>query len=101
MTVRETLDQVTDPREDALRNELIAELENPKTAGEPDIVIEGGKSSGVKLLVIWSRWEGIDQTVRSRLILDAYEKARGEPAALRVVVSMGLTPEESRRLGIG
>jgi hypothetical protein len=39
--------------------------------------------------------------VRSRIILDAFKAVRGEQAALAVTVSMGLTPDEATRMGIG
>jgi hypothetical protein len=38
--------------------------------------------------------------VRSRIILDAYNEAKGEQEALKVTAAMGLTREEATRLGI-
>ncbi len=38
---------------------------------------------------------------RSRMILDAFKEVRGEREALNVTVSMGLTPPEAQRMGIG
>jgi hypothetical protein len=51
--------------------------------------------------VIWSRFDGLEQLVRSRIILDVFGEVRGEHEASNVTVSMGLTPAEARRMGIG
>ena len=51
------------------------------------------------LLVIWDAWRNLGQGERSRLIMDAYEAAKGREAALNASVAMGLTQEEAQRLG--
>jgi len=50
--------------------------------------------------VIWSKWAGLEQTVRSRIILDAYIEWKNEAEAQNVTVSMGLTPEEAKNMGL-
>jgi len=86
--------------ESALRAELIAELEHPKRHGEPDIVIEKPYPSTVHLYVIWKKWSNLEQMDRSRIILDAFTKVKGEEEANRVTVAMGLTHKEADALGV-
>ncbi|WP_437619818.1 hypothetical protein [Sorangium sp. So ce1151] len=100
MPVRTTLTRTPGPTEEDLKNELLNELRTPKPAGEPDVIIQGVAPAGVHLFVIWSKWTGLEQVVRSRIILDAYEEWKGEEEALRVTVSMGLLPEEAKSMGI-
>jgi hypothetical protein len=100
MPVRNTLQRHELPQEADLRDELIGELRTPREAGEPDIVIEQPGTGTVHLYVKWARWNGLEQTVRSRIILDAYTAVKGEQEALKVTVAMGLTPTEAERMGI-
>ncbi|KYF61797.1 hypothetical protein BE11_08090 [Sorangium cellulosum] len=100
MTVRTTLTRTPGPTEADLKNELLNELKSPKAVGEPDVIIHGAAPAGVHLFVIWSKWAGLEQVVRSRIILDAYEEWKGEQEALQVTVSMGLMPEEAKTMGI-
>ena len=86
--------------ENELREELIAELRNPKNEGEPDVIIGHPSPGTIHLFVIWSRWEEMEQLVRSRIILDAFTAARGEEEASDVTISMGLTRAEADRMGI-
>jgi hypothetical protein len=88
------------PEEGSLRADLKGELQNPKDSGEPEIVIERPNPSTTHLYVIWSKWNGFEQMVRSRIILEAYHEARGEEESVKVTVAMGLTPSEADRLGI-
>lgn len=101
MPVRERLNRTDLPQEADLQRQIEAELRDPQESGEPVIVIEQPNPSTTHLFVIWSRFEGLEQVVRSRIILNAYAAARGEQEALRVTVSMGLTPNEAERMGIG
>jgi hypothetical protein len=100
MPVRNTLNKRNVPGEQTLRDELRDELTNPKSSGEPDIVIESPHPSTVHLYVIWSKWDELEQMVRSRIILDAYSEAKGEEEVDKVTVAMGLTPSEAERLGV-
>ena len=100
MPVRQTLKKTAGPTEDELREALLAELRTPKDAGEPDIIIQTPHPSSVHIFAIWSKWAGIEQVVRSRIILDAYVAWKGEPEAQKVTVSMGLTPEEAKQMGL-
>ena len=100
MPIRENLRRRGVECEKELREQLMDELRNPKEEGEPEIVIEHPAPGTTHLFVIWSRWEELDQMVRSRIILDAFAAVRGEEEALEVTVSMGLTRTEADRLGI-
>ena len=101
MPVRDTLMTTLLPSEAALQDKLKAELEHPRAKGEPVIVIERPNIGTTHLYVIWSKWGNMDQMVRSRIILDAFEETKGQTEAVKVTVSMGLTPVEAKRLGIG
>jgi hypothetical protein len=87
-------------QEKPLRDDLTAELKNPKDSGEPQIIIEHPSPGTTHLYVIWSRWDDLEQVVRSRVILDAFTDARGEDEAIQVTVAMGLTQSEADRMGI-
>ena len=101
MPVRDQLARNDLPQEGELRAALEAELRAPHAEGEPVIVIERPNPSTSHVFVIWFRFDGFEQTVRSRLVLDAYLAAKGEPEAMKVTVAMGLTPAEATRMGIG
>jgi hypothetical protein len=102
MPVRNALRHRAVPDETELRTALIAELRTPNEdpATEPDIVIETPGAGTVHIFVKWTRWGELEQTVRSRIILDAYSEVKGEREAQKVTVAMGLTPEEATRMGI-
>jgi hypothetical protein len=88
------------PNEEVLKSALLAEMRSPGTSGEPDIIIDDRAAGGVHLFVVWGKWSGLEQIVRSRVVLDAYADWRGEQEALRVTVCMGLVPEEAKAMGI-
>ena len=100
MPVRETLIHSALPEEGELQRLLEAELRIPTNNPEPVFVVERPHPTTTHLFVIWSRFDGLDQVVRSRIILDAFGVVRGEREALNVTVSMGLTPAEASRMGI-
>jgi hypothetical protein len=100
MPVRDSLKTSGAASESELQAELEAELESPKETGEPDIVIERPHPSTVHLFVIWSKFSGLEQSVRSSIILDSYAAVKGVPESQKVTVAMGLTPDEAKRMGI-
>lgn len=100
MPVRDSLNRGEVPSEAELRSELEGELRHAKDEGEPLIIIDRPNSSTTHLFVVWSKFAELEQIVRSRLILDAYEAVRGQGEALKVTVSMGLTRVEAERMGI-
>lgn len=88
------------PEQASLRAELIAELRNQNETGEPVIIIERTHRAMTRLYVVWTKWNNIDQRVRSGIILDAFAEVRGKEAAENVTIAFGLTPEEADRLDI-
>jgi hypothetical protein len=101
MAVRDRLLRQDLPDEATLRAQLEAELRSPDdSTNDPLIVIERPHATSIHLFGIWSRFDGVDQYVRSRVLLDAFKAAKGEQEALKVTVAMGLTPEEAERMGM-
>ena len=102
MSVREKLLKKNIPAESALKAALKAELDhpNPIEGSEPEIIIEKPSPSTTHLYVIWSEWKDLEQLIRSRIVMDAYEETKGAEEALNVTFAMGLTREEANRLGI-
>ena len=86
--------------EQDLREEIKAELLSAKPTGEPVIIIDRPHVGTTHLYVIWSKWGGLEQRVRSRIVYDAFAEAKGTDEADNVTVAMGLTPDEADRLGI-
>jgi hypothetical protein len=67
--------------------------------GEP-LVMENriAQTKSVHIVVIWDAWNELSPGERSKIILDAYSKARRAHGAT-VTSAMGLTSEEARRRG--
>lgn len=93
-------------------SELVNDLAKEITDGKPPsslasfpeaplIVIESVRTTNREhITVIWDRFGEIEHSDRGRIILDAYEKAKGAAAALNVSIAMGLTRKEADRLGV-
>ena len=86
-----------------ITRQLTQEFEHYDDAGQeyhqPLINIEQ-PGERTHLLVIWDVWQALSREERSRMVMEAYEAARGRDAALNVSVAMGLTQDEALRLGI-
>lgn len=102
MPVRELGPRLPNPQTAALVDRLVEEWRRPaEGAGRPEIYIERrGGFRPVHLYVVWDEWGSLGQRERSEAILEAFERARGRDEALEVSVAMGLTQQESQRLGI-
>lgn len=87
----------------ANRNELVCELTHEWTGqtshNEPIIIVnEMGQTRTLHVLVVWEAWRGVAETVRSSIIMDAYE--RGFPdAEPRISIALGLTMDEATAMG--
>jgi hypothetical protein len=83
-----------------LVDELADELNKNRPAG-PGIpsITEEEQTYGNRLhvMVIWDKWAGVDHEERGPIILDAYQRARGEADMLRITLVQGFTIEEYRR----
>ena len=92
---------VRPPGAEDLRKTLADEWRAPREGkGRPVLIKEGGGARPVHLYVIWDRWGDLNQQERSEIIMDAYENAKGQDAALLVTVAMGLTAAEAKRMRI-
>lgn len=101
MPVRHKLPRHKLPQTAQLRRQLADEMRQPHQAGEPLVLIEQPQPDTTHLWVVWSSFDGFELVVRSSIIQAAYAAVRGAQAALNVTVSIGLTPEEAERAGIG
>ncbi len=71
------------------------------TADRPDIYERTIRNTDrVRVYVVWAKWSGVREDYRTAAILDAYERALGTDAAQRVIVALGVMPEEAKELGI-
>jgi hypothetical protein len=85
--------------------ELARHLEPPPGAqlpSQPEIYEEAvpGTRPLMRVWVVWSAWGQLSEAERSRIILEAYERARGRQAMLGVSIAAGLTPREAEELGL-
>jgi len=80
---------------------LARDVFHPQNEDAPDIIEEQSrKSNYLHVYVIWKDWSGIREDYRSAAILDAYERQLGKEYAGRILVALGLTPEEAKSLGV-
>lgn len=97
---------------DVLVRAISEEFRNPQGPGlsqlamEPRFarphIIEGTirNTDRLEVFVVWSGWSGVPEEHRTAAILDAYKRAPGPSKAQRVVIALGVTPDEARELGI-
>ena len=86
-----------------LKQRLMEEWSSSHSTIEPraDIREEvDSQGRAVHLYVIWSEWGEMDHQRRSEVIMDAFIDVHGAPAAEKVSVAMGITPQEATRMGI-
>jgi hypothetical protein len=94
------------PQHEELVAELARHLEpapGQELPPQPEIYEEDVPEATRPLLrvtVIWGAWENFSEVERCRIILEAYDRARGREGMLRVSVAVGLTPHEARDLGL-
>jgi hypothetical protein len=88
-----------DLQQNELLLQLVQEWKSPQETGEPDIVVEEG-AMGTRVFVVWDAWEGIGQSERSEIITRAFELVNGKDQAELLTVALGLTHDESARLGL-
>ncbi len=101
MPIRRGLPRKTPADAPALTERLSKEFTSPSEEGQPLVFEEPAEPTPVtRLYVVWDLWSNLNQQDRSEIILNAYEKAKGKDAALKITVAMGLTATEAERLGI-
>jgi hypothetical protein len=86
---------------EALLEQLLSEWRHPDTDHTEPVIIEespGNDERTNHLYVVWSAWGNLTPLERSRLILQAYERYRGQALAADITMAMGLTPQEAERM---
>jgi|WetSurMetagenome_2_1015567.scaffolds.fasta_scaffold862608_2 hypothetical protein len=83
---------------------LVEELKKTGVSSTPatPTIYEEAQTYGdsVHVTVIWDQWKGIPPEERGAIVLDAYKKAGEEDKCRRITLVLGLTPDESQKLGI-
>ncbi|NQU21234.1 MAG: hypothetical protein HQ567_08125 [Candidatus Nealsonbacteria bacterium] len=80
--------------------ELTKELMNPQDIGQP-IILEDEtlETNSLRVHVIWERWAEWSGELRSRIVLESYERAFPGDARPQITLVLGLTVSEA--IGIG
>ena len=99
------------PNHDALVSQLVAEFLPSLASGLTEAalglkykrpnIIEGQirNTDRLEVYVVWEGWVGVSEEHRTNAILDAYRE--GQPKKIdRIVIALGVTPEEAKNLGI-
>jgi hypothetical protein len=75
-------------------------LQQSGSSPREPLVVENriAQTRSIHVVVIWDKWEDLSPVKRSRIIGDAYAKAKRLRDAT-ITVAMGLTSEEALRLG--
>lgn len=101
MPVRRGLPRILPAGAPDLERRLENEFRVPNDQGQPLVFEEPPEPAPVtQIYVVWDDWASLTQQDRSEIILRAYERAKGEQAALKITVAMGLTALEAERMGI-
>ena len=92
----------TDRKSRRLEDRLVQEWTHPQAGNAEPVIIEESdrQQAPENLYVIWAEWAEVSQYVRTKIILNAYERVRGKNFALNVIDAMGFTKEEAKRAGI-
>lgn len=79
---------------------LAQELTAPKDFGVPIVDEETFPRTGLKgVTVIWNKWNGLSDSERTAVILEAYMQAFGKEEKDRVAFAVGLTVEDAIEAG--
>lgn len=83
-----------------LVDDLYAILRHPGSSHDEPLIVENqiDQTKSVHVVVIWDRLESMSPADRSKVILDAYAKAKKLRGAT-ITVAMGLTSEQALRMG--
>ena len=102
MPVRNLIARKPNEARQQLVREIVNEWRFPsEDASQPIIIPEQSSTWSTRhVFVVWDKWEGIDQTERSEIIMDACEEHLGRDETLKVTVAMGLTKTEAQRMKI-
>src|SRR5947209_6055259 len=91
--------------ETTLKEGIKAELLRPETKRHPKnapIVFKdaSGLPNHSHYYVVWDRFDGLDQLIRSSIVYESVREAFGVEEAMRTVTAMGLTAEEAHEMGL-
>lgn len=101
MPVVETQPPGRTPQEDALLEELIAELREPHPSGQPLVEIRQMSRGGAKhVYVIWDKWDSCPPESRSSLIRDAFAAVKGDEFERAIAIAIAATVPEAAELGL-
>ena len=91
------------PAAHGLEDRLQKEFESPSSDenAQPIISAEPPEPAPIsRLFVIWDDWVELSLQDRSEIIMNAYMRAKGQEAGLRISVAMGLTSAEAKRMSL-
>jgi hypothetical protein len=79
---------------------LAGNLERTRVPQREPLISENqiAQTKSIHVVVIWDAWKGLSPSERSKVILDAYARAKRARGAT-ITVAMGLTNEEALRMG--
>lgn len=104
MPVARVVNEQRKTQQENLLERLLQEWRSPQTSehAEPVIIEEqpGNDDRVNHLYVVWSDWGDLTPIERSKLVLQAYARLRGQDLANSVTLAMGLTPDEAEKVGI-
>lgn len=88
----------------ALKNGIKAELLRPdkqRPMKNAPVVFkdESGLPNHSHYYVVWNKFEGLDQLIRSSVVYESVKDAFGVEEAMKTVTAMGLTVEEAKEMG--
>ena len=87
-----------------LKIKLINEWKNPKDSGLPIIIEdETPTTNAIRLSVIWDEWELIPRNVRTQMIMEAYQAAKGFVTGQhqpQITLAIGYDVDEAVNVGL-
>ena len=83
-----------------LANELAAELRLNRPYGQPVIQEQIYQTGLIRVSVLWDRWEGVRDELRSKAIIGAYQIVEGREYAQKVRLTTGMTFPEAVNSGM-
>jgi hypothetical protein len=94
-------DQTRKTRSPELLDELVTELRDSHDSGQPMIEeFTFPRTNGVRVTVIWDKWDTLSDQARSEIIIQAYELVEGKDFADRITLWSGYTMEEAYQSGL-
>ena len=85
---------------EAIKEEIRRPEESKAPRDAPRIILEeeSGSFGNAHYYVIWDRFQGMEEDVRSRVVFEAIKEELGDAEAMRTTIAMGLTRDEAREM---